>query len=505
MPSLSLTLLPPEVLTETLLYLDVRSLTRCSAVCRTLDRIIRGSVAINYLIELGFEDMDDPCIAPGTTSDRLRRLRARGRAWAQLDWGPISRIPSPGECSAYEVIDGQFVKMVWGKEITVLNLPSVGTKASLEHKDDVDGMIKDFALDPSQDLIVYLEDDASPPSFAQPRKLTMHIRTLSTNQPHPKAKRPILPITIDPDDTWANMLGLVTIQLMEDTLVLFVRNPFTSSRLVVWNWKDGEELADFDAHEENNAIHFGFIDSRTFLLSCSTQPGGCISIMRLEEGKSEPRWIASLLMPETKPGVRVDACITHCSAVPRHPSRPTPAPNKRIHTFTLTYTRENDTDENHASHCLFVPNDFFLKVVAESRRGYEPRIIPWHEWGTANSRFVKMAGTYHWMRYVSGQKVVCPAPPDGDVVRIYDFNIHPTRLLPESDVLHAELGCGRVRRGKLFKRDVWTALPYYELTRKVEHEYSGYMIDEQRIIGLQTSEGPDGLELEYIDVYPIKN
>lgn len=105
--------------------------------------------------------MNDPCITPGTISDRLRRLLARRRAWAKLDWGPISCIPSPGECSAYEVIDGQFVKMLWGKEITVLNLPSVSTMASLEHKDDIDGVIKDFAMDPSQDLIAYLEDDAS--------------------------------------------------------------------------------------------------------------------------------------------------------------------------------------------------------------------------------------------------------------------------------------------------------------------------------------------------------
>ena len=89
------------------------------------------------------------------------------------------------------------------------------------------------------------------------------------------------------------------------------------------------------------------------------------------------------------------------------------------------------------------------------------------------------------LRYTCGQKVVCPAVPGQRRVQVYDFNVHTSRLLAPNPSLYVVLEDSVIEAKDIFTRDVRTCLPYYSLTCQVPDQYSGFMIDEQRIIGLK--------------------
>ncbi len=91
-------------------------------------------------------------------------------------------------------------------------------------------------------------------------------------------------------------------------------------------------------------------------------------------------------------------------------------------------------------------------------------------------------------RYVFGQKVVCPAIEDSTELEVLDFNVHLSKLLPDTPVRTAFVGDSIVEDDEVFESPVHTNLPFYSLKRRMPKIYTGYMIDEQRIIGLKVSD-----------------
>ena len=107
-------------------------------------------------------------------------------------------------------------------------------------------------------------------------------------------------------------------------------------------------------------------------------------------------------------------------------------------------------------------------------------------------------------RYVHGTRVVCPVlQPSGESrVEVLDFNVHTSRPPPAAEKLAAtRLGINPDRlpegarlvcepsvfpAGQVFAKEVVTALPYYSVPAPGQREpYVGYMIDEQRLLGLK--------------------
>jgi hypothetical protein len=114
------------------------------------------------------------------------------------------------------------------------------------------------------------------------------------------------------------------------------------------------------------------------------------------------------------------------------------------------------------------------------------------------------ANTFAMIRYVHGTRVVCPVlQPTGESrVEVLDFNVHPSRaptsaeklaatrlgIDPEQPPEGARLVCepSEFPAGTVFAKEVVTALPYYTVPAPVQREpYVGYMIDEQRLLGLK--------------------
>jgi hypothetical protein len=110
----------------------------------------------------------------------------------------------------------------------------------------------------------------------------------------------------------------------------------------------------------------------------------------------------------------------------------------------------------------------------------------------------------HTHRYVHGTRVVCPVlQPSGDRrVEVLDFNVHPSRAPTSAEKLAAtRLGIDIEKPPEgsrlvcepsvfpaddVFAKKVVTELPYYSVPAPGEREqYVGYMIDEQRLLGLK--------------------
>jgi hypothetical protein len=150
-----------------------------------------------------------------------------------------------GHCHAYELVGGLFAKALEdsgaARRLVASWLPGNGRAERPLVVDDLGVRIKDFALDPSQDLVVLLEhrpvagSGSGNPSTAV-TDICVHIRKLSAGvvAPHPAAKVPVL---------CRPALGPVhgcMIQIVEDVVGVYFWMPFHG--VLIWNWMTGEEL-----------------------------------------------------------------------------------------------------------------------------------------------------------------------------------------------------------------------------------------------------------------------
>lgn len=158
----------------------------CSQVCLLLRNLIRQSVALKYHIELGADGLVDSTLSRLPISDRLSLLLSRRKSWREMNWKKRYSVRSEGECTAYELVGGIFAKAMpsegfprdffgpglgaYGlysfndgrqesRRLSLIYLPSATRKggvAELEHE-DIGLDCRDFAIDPSQDLIALVQ------------------------------------------------------------------------------------------------------------------------------------------------------------------------------------------------------------------------------------------------------------------------------------------------------------------------------------------------------------
>jgi hypothetical protein len=90
----------------------------------------------------------------------LKKLRERRAAWRGLDWEERAPITLDGDCWAYELVDGVFCKTGRG-EFSMATLPSRSVNPSVTRLTEFDlQTVRDFAMDPTQDLIVFVQDES---------------------------------------------------------------------------------------------------------------------------------------------------------------------------------------------------------------------------------------------------------------------------------------------------------------------------------------------------------
>lgn len=502
-----LDVLPIEIIIQILASLDYRQLLRCRSVCQHLNRVIATESVLQYTIEVAMD-----CVVPHqgdktvACADHLSKLRGLRKGWRTLNWKSKTSIRVQGSCNSYELVDGYFVKIDIHGNILVLELPSATGEGRIVCNENLSMIPGDFALDPTQDVIIFLKPDDRQQSSPN-RMASVHVRTISTREVHPSAARPIISFDVTQSSVWGNSFYRVLTQLVGDVFAVFISTGAERSRLLIWNWMKGNLIFDSNVHAlPEQTFSFSFIDSRSFIAT-SLRDSGSIHIFSFEDLGSEngPTHVAALLMPELNEYAAVHQFWTHCEPFYGEASNKSFSTSKgsRLHVMTIQYVTVRHFIRT--EYTLFIHNQVLLNYMEDYKRGRstEAPVVPWSEWGPENTRFLDQPTQYSWLRYVQGQRVVCPS--ENGCVQVLDFNFHPSQL--QQFIFQPEITQNVwttptiVAANDIFKSDVESKLPYFISRRRMTEDYDAYMIDQERILGLKVENTQGDETISQIDVF----
>ncbi|KAF8956210.1 hypothetical protein BDZ97DRAFT_1959013 [Flammula alnicola] len=492
--------LPEELRIQILSNLDYRSLLRCASVCTSLYHTLKQSSSLQYTIELALNGMQDA----GTDipyAELLSRLRSRRTAWTQLDCKDLTVIPIGNECQAYELVGGAFAKSS-GQDLKVMWLPTATNEGHTLYRLSVGIPIRDFAIDPTLDVVAILEDDNLPMSFTQARHVRIHIRSISTNHTHPLARQSPLCFDVPAHSEYGNALFTAVIQLAEDLVSLYTSKGHTvfMPRVLIWNWKKGVLIYDSDITGlPSGTYDFTLLNRSSFLLTSTKNHGSLQLFSLLDSPASSPELVTTLSLPTLNPTYRIHSFGIHSG--PIHSNPPPNAPftsvdAERLHVVNITYWTATPMhgDQGLFAFSMYVHNRVFLAYLEgrgrtctvrydsigetdDSRDNPDDSVVEWDAWGPQNTLFMPSRSPPHWLRYVHGQRVICSTGTP--VIDVLDFGYSPTKSTVQL--------CVSTTSFPVFVADVVTRLPCHTSQRELDDEFYAYMIDEDRIIGLVVS------------------
>ncbi|KAI8977791.1 hypothetical protein BD414DRAFT_517035 [Trametes punicea] len=508
--------LPDELLVEVLKHLDAKHLLRCRLACKSMSVTIKNSLQLQYNIELEADGLVDGYRCPLSLAERYVLLMQRRRRWRDLDWSKVVSITAPAMCQAYELVDGVFASSMHtgfgaSRHLSLTWLPTSREPARKIERDDMGALVCDFAIDPSQDLIALVVSENS--NGVDELNLSVQLRTLSDNKPHPEAavKQLHAPIPF--------VIGTSFIQIVDDVVGVFfwLHGP----GLVIWNWRTGKAMVTVSAFDlPVGTYDFAFLSSRAYMITVASGHGSIViyafggdeEVSTSSRDQSHamadnscPTKVAVLELPPVKPGKTLDRFETHSGPFVARPTPGRPfetSPDCKLHVMELRYA-----ELPYRFH-MFVRNRYLLSYVPSgigSGATYTAVTKRWDEWGPDHTRFIPIMGRFQWLRYVHGERVILLSvmvigilTPTARTVHMtmLDFNVHPKRL-DDPVPLKGWTGTamcnlyGKTRpmdREEVFQHTVVSSLPYVTRMRKlpeVEHEYSGFMIDHDHLVGMR--------------------
>ncbi|KAI0703399.1 hypothetical protein BC835DRAFT_1410680 [Cytidiella melzeri] len=563
--SLKILGLPPEILIHILSYLAWHELLTVQAVSRSIQELVRGSLELRYLIELGADNLIPNAnyhgSTPRTMQDRLNLLLDRRRRWRTLDWTQRVTVPLHGSCQAYELVGGVFAKSMRGggfedmwppgsRHFTAAWLPTREYRVSNETdqvqrmvRDDLGIWTRDFAMDPTQDLLVLLEVD-------QRSTIIIHVRAMSSMEVHPLAARSPLGFAPPVSQTLQQtQIGSCFLQVIGDVVSMFYWHGGHCLR--VWNWQTGMIIVSQDeADLPLGCWDMTFLSPRAYMIACAGNTGSLDLYTINDQSISRyapdpPTRVLSLRLPELRPHRQLRSVNTHSSPhLARAEGLRTPfaqSQHRRIHLFQLHY------GDLLPAYTMYVKNEYLLGLIDEmsKRKGVYHQIrvspsiphsrhfatpgapeappasetkyveyLPWVHWGPRHTRFLQQELHFQWLRYINGYRVVMPPSANGidgaqaiqqlTQLCVFDFNVHPGRIDDPCDALMDLHEQQQLAEGKqplwtyelkseatvlpdrdLFTAPVVSALPYALSKRKGVSGYTGFMIDEQRLVGMK--------------------
>ncbi|TDL18188.1 hypothetical protein BD410DRAFT_506428 [Rickenella mellea] len=264
-----------------------------------------------------------PPPTPLPLSHKLHHLLARRANWHTLSFARKITVPTPGECQAYELVGGVFAKAmgaegVWGdvggaRRVGFVRLPGarVGVagignstvkagnggvgetggrdggrrdgygeeggeagEAESMIREDVGFGLRDFAIDPTQDLIAFVERPSFqllPPSPTPTWTVRLNLLTISTHTPHPLAAH--VSLTYGLEEPFSGSI----IQICDDVVALFFWVNGVP-RLLIWEWRRGVLVVERTDPDEHRYIDdFSLLSPRVYMLTCRF-PHGALQI-----------------------------------------------------------------------------------------------------------------------------------------------------------------------------------------------------------------------------------
>ncbi|KAL5632619.1 hypothetical protein ACGC1H_005538 [Rhizoctonia solani] len=314
--------LPADIFFVILSHLtDSKDLRACNQTCRTVYNLFTLSPQLYHRLALARAGLVDTFYSVQNNS-----LRYRTRLVADLERRWCSRslfsrrqlkILLDNPCLDYQICNGVIVTGILSPtgdslhELQVYRLPSylTGLKSKLwKHKLQVDTRICQMKADPSQDLLVLVGTKMPDPEFFGAKyTVSLHLRTLSTNDKHPAASLHMLSLSeILPARSLmdSHSLDRLVVRVCQDILGILTNPDSTDSlverssqTLVVWQWTSGQQIVVFSL--DNLIIDdLTFIGRQTMLLTHSTtRDGPGIRTMRLVCGQPYSRSLRDPRLP----------------------------------------------------------------------------------------------------------------------------------------------------------------------------------------------------------------
>jgi hypothetical protein len=119
--------------------------------------VVDDTAALQYRIALHSSGMEDGPPSRLSTSERLSLLRRYETSWKNLDWNPPTSLPVP-EGSLWELYGNVWAHSRGNDAISFVQIPSRLRDIPLRQWTiRLDFPMRDFSMDPSQDLLVAIE------------------------------------------------------------------------------------------------------------------------------------------------------------------------------------------------------------------------------------------------------------------------------------------------------------------------------------------------------------
>ncbi|KAK7039348.1 F-box domain-containing protein [Favolaschia claudopus] len=476
----SMSNLPLETLLAILNMLDAKSMLRCCAVCRLWQETVKSSTELQYTIELWADGLIPGPYTLLTAVQKMARLKEWRDSWASLDWKSRTVFPIMEHPRAYELVAGVFAQQnTWPQsDFSSIRLPSSEMEAQFYSNQNIGLESLDFAMDPTQDFVVFLhkQTDEDIGNF--------ECRSLSNLGPHPRAFSPRQSFGLKDDN-----FRRIFMQVADDVIGLLFRTTgdlgAPSLRLILYNWREGFPLADLTQFP-GSVCDFALISPRAYILACVSHHEyhlgglGQIHIYTFQDTPDPPRLVATLRLPLLHHSRSLDRIVAHSGPYCANPVSGalfSKSNEQRICVISLAYDRAE-------FYTVYVHHRCFEKYLKND--GPAPEVVLWDNWGPRNTRLLPGRHLF-WLRYVHGERVVCPIDPDHpDRVEILDFGIIPTRPgFDKSTVVRPTTIVSPVDR-PLFMNSVTTSLPFRRISRELpgDDPHVLFLLDQDRLIGV---------------------
>ncbi|PFH54809.1 hypothetical protein AMATHDRAFT_134646 [Amanita thiersii Skay4041] len=485
--------IPAELAACIFELLDIPSLITCRSVCSTFCILIDSSVALQYKIQLAASGQEEAPSSAGSEAPKatcLETLKQKQRAWANLQW--VERMTVSYSYGDLWELYGNVLAQNTSDSSRLLfyQLPSRyrGIKRRDWSVDVRQYRLRDFGMDPAQNLLVLVEYPPRQPGFAD-LNYRIHLRTLSTGAPHPLAPEPhALTHAKRPA-----VHGSCSIQTCDDILgIIFDCHEFGETELVIWNWKTGQILLNVLSGDIKT---MSFLSERHIIL-------GVLRLSDILEDFEPSLMVVDFIAepPDLRDLDELENVYTFCFPplannidVLHINIRSDPAPgwapdrslsvpfflarDCRLYVITLLV----HTGDNLATEVVFcVLGNTFRSLIRGVSSNQATTQFDWMTWGPDGSRMVipPFPHSQTWVCYVYGTRYVTfrPSRHHSGYVYVFDFNQYAVRRHQDgmgatgiSEVEGEEAPNERqlcvtsatvIEAGKIFRDEVETRLGY---------------------------------------------
>ncbi|EKM79712.1 hypothetical protein AGABI1DRAFT_59449 [Agaricus bisporus var. burnettii JB137-S8] len=538
--------LPPEILTQVILLLPLKSIIVCKQVNHYIHSLISESVEIRYLVQLLLSEYVDNPHCSLSTNERLALLEKRNRSKG-IDARVRKRFKIPFVVSGiYDLTGG--IYLLGGARRKSLHYMYLPDKANFPNYEEIEWRGKEIRMEYTiidmglsvyeNDLLAVITMCVQMTSFRHLSDIRLHFYQVSTALPHPEAQRPVISV-MQVEVDWGR--PTVGIEIVGNNLVLILAYSDShhrpDDRIFIYDWKHGALKMSFRAPYQTYSGLI-FITQDIFLTPHSN---GTLEYWRVPKGRSDApsQPFFKLALPPLCPEDNVGIDTIECRAEPsptsgfRYSPKPFhPDPYRAIAIFKM---RIRSREFHDFLHIIQDTRYFFLFVhrssLVECLNRFEdfisyhenPRPVPYDDWGRDVCRWLP-ADDYstEWITTTSGQK--CALFPemggsDSDFllesITMLDFN--QTEVARVSAIqehsnsrsgTEIEDGDGDEDEdedwvderdeeilidedsmlddsGQCFLNDVYGRLPFKRSMTTHSFVYSGVLMDEERVIGIQ--------------------